>query len=267
MAYSFPEKVFPSRINPYLRCPLQFKYKNDDEIEVEFEERPATFIGKAIHDALERFFDISATPIDQRESIDTRDLIREMWGEVKNNQTGESFTREEREKLFGSREQERAFGLKSVRILNNYLRGADLTTVPLELEDWIDCELGEFILAGRVDRLDQEDDGTIAIWDYKTGKLPYHKKIEEMMKHSFQIPIYSIIASKRYPGAEKIRAGLIYVKYSKTYDKVWERDELKELENEIEGKLKEVKERKEFPPKKNKLCDWCDYKDMCPIYE
>lgn len=265
--YKFPDKIFPSRVTPYLKCPLKFKYKNDDEIKVEFVERPATFMGTVIHDTLENIFDITETPIEKRDKVDVREMVRDVWRTVQNKNTRQPLTKEERTELFGSREQERAFGLKSINIIKNFLAGADLSIVPLALEEWVQCDADEFTLAGRVDRVDQESDDEIAIWDYKTGKLPYHKNIKKMMEHDFQIPIYSVIAGKRYPGAKRIRAGLIYVQYSKVYDIVWEREELEELENDLIKQLKDIKNQDKFPPKLNKLCPWCDYKDICPAYE
>ncbi len=267
MAYRFPKKIFPSRVTPFLRCPFQFKCKNDPEIEVEFEETPATFTGKVIHNVLEEFFDISKLPIDKRKDVDIASMVRKAWGEVEKNGEKRAFTREEREEIFGSREQERAFGLKTINIINNFLAGVDTSVVPLALEEWMDAEAGEFTLAGRVDRVDQESKETVAVWDYKSGKLPYYKNIKDMMEHNFQIPIYSVVAASLYPAAKKIRAGLIYVKYSRVFDITWTKDEIKEMKEGLVSKFKEIKNTKEFPPRPNKLCPWCDYKDICPAYD
>ncbi len=268
MAYKFPDKIFPSRVTPFLRCPFQFKCKNDKEIEVEFVETPATFTGKVIHNVLEKFFDISRVPLDEREKVDIAQMVREAWAEMtKNGGDRSAWTGEERRELFGSRSQERAYGLKTIIMIKNFLAGTDLSAVPLAVEEWMDCEVDNFTLAGRIDRIDQESSETIAVWDYKTGKLPYHKSIEKMMEQDFQVPIYSVVAGECYPGAEKIRAGLIYVKYSRIFDMVWTREEIGELKEKLIGKLKKIKETEEFPPRLNKLCPWCDYKDICPAYK
>jgi len=267
MAYEFPKKIFPSRVTPFLRCPFQFKCKNDPEIEVEWEETPASFTGKVIHDVLEKFFDIKEVPIDQRKDVDLKNMVREAWRDVEKNGERRPMTREEREGIFGSREQERAYGLKTISILNNFLAGTDLEAVPVALEEWMDCRADDFLLAGRIDRVDQETDDRVAVLDYKSGKLPFHKSIKAMMKENLQIPIYSVIAAKRYPAAKEVRAGLIYVKHSRVFDITWTRDELKEMEKELVKKLSDIKSQKEYPPMLNKLCPLCDYKDMCSAYE
>lgn len=267
MAYQFPKKIFPSRVTPYLRCPFKFKCKNDKEIEVEFVEKPATFVGKVIHSVLEEFFDISKVPMEERREADIGKMVRKTWARIPNNNPNQKFwTREERIDLFGSREQERVFGLKTIRLLKNYLSQADLSVVPLCLEDWMDCEVEEFRLAGKIDRVDQPSEEMVAVWDYKTGKLPFHKDLRKIMKENLQIPIYSVIALEQYPFAERIRAGLIYVRHSRVFDIIWKREEVEKLKQKLVKKFRHIKKTESFPPQPNKLCPWCDYKDICPAY-
>ena len=256
MAYIFPEKIFPNTLNCYLQCPFKFKCHNDKDIKLEFVEKPESFVGKIMHMVLKDFFDITKTPINQRKDQDLGKILRYYWARYLN--------AEKRIKLFGSIEQERAFGVKAVATLNNYISSADLSVVPLSLEDWMECNAGEFVIAGRIDRIDQGSNASISVWDYKTGKLPYHNSIEKMMAEDLQIPIYAIIGSKLNPFAEKVRAGLIYVKYSKVYDIVWTRDELKEIESKIIAIIRRARDENDFQPRINKLCHWCEYKKRCP---
>ncbi len=265
MAYIFPEKIFANALTYYLRCPFKFKCHNDKEIKAEFIEDPESFVGKVMHMVLNDFFDVAKTPIDKRKDQDLGKMLKYSWARViKNKWSDEYWTAEERIKLFGSAEQEKAFGLKTIAILNNYISSVDLSILPLSLEDWIECNVGEFVIGGRIDRIDQDSESSIAVWDYKTGKLPYHNNVEKMMEEDLQVPIYAIIASKRNPFAEKIRAGLIYIKYSKVYDVVWIKDELKEIENKIIATIKKAKDDNDLLPRINKLCPWCEYKGTCP---
>ena len=66
------------------------------------------------------------------------------------------------------------------------------------------------------------------------------------------------------PFAKEIRAGLIYVKYSKVFDIVWDKEQLMEIENRIITVIKKAKEENAFLPRINKLCPWCEYKELCP---
>jgi len=265
MAYIFPPKIYPNTLNCYLRCPFKFKCHNDKEIKAKFIESPESFVGKIMHMVLKDFFDINETPINERKNQDLGKMLKHSWARVpKNDWNKEYWSAEERIKLFGSEEQEKTFGLKAIIMLNNYISGADLSVIPLSLEDWMEYSLGEFILAGRIDRIDQDSPSSISVWDYKTGKLPYHNSIEKMMVEDSQVPIYAIISSKLNPFAEKIRAGLIYVKYSRVYDIVWTKNDLKHIENRIISDIKKAQNENDFQPKINTLCPWCEYKEICP---
>lgn len=265
MAYLFPQKIFPSALNHYLRCPLKFKCYNDKEIKAEYIERPETFIGKVIHAVLKDFFDIKKTPIDKRKSQNVGLMVKYVWARLeKDSWSKEYWTAEERIKLFGSMEQEKAFGINAITMLSNYLAKADLSIVPIALEDWMECDVDGFKIAGRIDRIDQDSDSAISVWDYKTGKLPFHSGIEKIIEEDLQIPFYAIIASQLYPFAKKIRAGLIYLKHSKVYDAVWAKEEIKDLEKKVIEVLEQAKNDTSFLPKINKLCPYCEYLSVCP---
>jgi len=265
MAYIFPGKIFPSALNAYIQCPFKFKCQNDKSVKAKFIENPESFVGKIVHLVLETFFDIKKVPINKRKNQDIGQMVRSSWARLpKGSWSSTCWNAKEREDLFGSIEQEKAFGLKAITMVKNYISKADLSIIPLSLEDWMQCSIDEFVIAGRIDRIDQNSESSISIWDYKTGKLPFYDNIDEIIKNDPQIPIYAIIASKLYPFAEKIRAGLIYIKYSKIYDITWNRDELKEVENKIIKIIKEAKNNTDFLPRINNLCPWCEYKDICP---
>jgi len=265
MAYSFPQKIFPSALNYYIKCPFKFKCHNDKEIKAEYIERPETFVGKVIHAVLKDFFDIKKTPIDKRKKQDIASMVKHVWARMeKSSWDKEYWTADERTKLFGSAEQEKAFGIDAITMLRNYLSEADLSVVPLALEDWVECDVNGFKIAGRIDRIDQDSNSIISVWDYKTGKLPFRSSVEEIIKEDFQIPFYAIIASRLYPFAQKIRAGLIYLKYSKVYDAAWAKEEIKDLDKKVVEVLEHAKNDTSFLPRINKLCPYCEYLNVCP---
>ena len=265
MAYIFPQKIFPSALSSYIQCPFKFKCHNDKEVKAKFIESPESYVGKIVHLFLENFFDIKKIPINERKNQDISQTIRHLWARVpKSNWSSTCWSAEERKELFGSVEQEKAFGLKAIAMVENYISKADLSIVPLSLEDWMQCSVGDFVIAGRIDRIDQDSESSISIWDYKTGKLPFYDSIEKIIEKDPQIPIYAIIASNLNPFANKVKVGLIYIKYSKIYDITWTKDELKEVENKIIKIIKEVKNNTDFSPRINNLCPWCEYKNICP---
>ena len=265
MAYKFPEKIFPQNLNYYLQCPLKFKCHNDKEIKAEFIEKPESYTGKVMHLVLKHLFDVRQVPADKRKEQEIGQLVRYFWARMpKDKYGGNYWNSQDRRELFGSEEQEKSFGLQTIAILNNYIVKADLAATPLFLEDWMDCRIGEFTISGRIDRIDQDSDSSISIWDYKSGKLPFYDKVEKIIEEDIQIPVYAVIASKRNPFAEKIRAGLIYIKYSKIFDIIWTKDELTEIENRIVAIINKARSENRFLPRINNLCPWCEYRAICP---
>ena len=265
MAYKFPEKIFPNAINTYLQCPFKFKCQCDADVKAEFVDTPENFVGKAMHLALQDFFDISKIPVPERKNQDIGKLLRQAWARIpKSGWSKECWDASDRAKLFGSVEQEKAFGLQSIAVLSNYVAGADLSVVPLSLEDWMECKLGDFRVAGRIDRIDQDSPTEISVWDYKTGKLPFHGTMEKIIQEDLQAPIYAVIASKLFSFVEKVKSGLIYIKYSKVYSKVWTKHELAEAEKGIVSCIEKAKGDSNFEARVNKLCPWCEYINVCP---
>lgn len=266
MAYKFPDKIFPNAINTYLQCPFKFKCQSDPDVKAEFVDTPENFVGKAMHQALQDFFDISKISVEERKSQDIGQLLRQAWARIpKSGWSKDVWTAKDRAELFGSVDQEKAYGLQAVAVLSNYILSADLSVIPLALEDWMDCKVGSFKIAGRVDRIDQDSKTAISVWDYKTGKLPFHETIDKIIQEDLQVPIYAVIASKLFPFVQTIKSGLIYLKYSKEYTKVWTREELKQVEREIITAINKAKEDTSFAPRLNKLCPWCEYINVCPL--
>jgi CRISPR/Cas system-associated exonuclease Cas4 (RecB family) len=258
MSYKFPEKIYPNTINTYLQCPFKFKCHCDRDVKAEFVESSESFVGKAIHLALKDFFDVSKVPMEKRKNQDAGKMLRTAWARVpKNEWLNELWSAEERANLFGSKDQEKVFGLQAIIMLKNYISSADLSAVP--------CSLGEFKIAGRIDRIDQDSESAVSVWDYKTGKLPFHDTLEKRMEEDLQVPMYAVIASKLNPFADKIRVGLIYIKYSKIYETTWTKEQLKELEDKILTAIRKAKSDTEMAPHINKLCAWCEYMKVCPV--
>jgi RecB family exonuclease len=176
------------------------------------------------------------------------------------------WTAADRAKLFGSKEQEKAYGLQAISILENYLATADLSVVPLALEGWLQCRLDGVTLRGRIDRIDQISEREIAVIDYKTGKLPFHSSGKKFMESGdFQLPIYAIIAGRLYPFAQTIRTALVYLKFSQVLEHTWTRAELEEHTPAVLEFIETIRHEQNFEPTPNPLCGWCEYRGICPL--
>lgn len=267
--YQFPKKIFPTNLNRYLQCHFKWKCYNDPDLKPPFVYSIATFTGKAIHLALYKVFDISQTPIQDRlskKALSTK--FDKAWDGVEKNR-GVVFTEEDKKKLFGSKEQEDAYKIQAKEKLLLYLSNLEDYTkiVPIMLEDWIDCNVGEFFIGSRIDRLDVFD-SSIKVIDYKSGKKPYENSLDDIIKKDSQMVFNAIILLKRYPKAPEIEACLDYVSHCFTCGAIWTRTRVMEMERKLLAILQKIKNTKEFRPCKNPLCNWCEFKGIeCPLYK
>ena len=98
-------------------------------------------------------------------------------------------------------------------------RRKDLVRVETEVVGALDIQIANgFRLTARADRIDLCEDGTIVIYDYKTGKPPTAKQVEKLF--SPQLPLEAAIASGggfAKLGAPQVR-GLQYVYASGRHD-------------------------------------------------
>jgi putative RecB family exonuclease len=266
--YQFPLKVFPNHLNDFARCPRKFRCGCDPEVKVPFEANQETFIGKAMHAALRAFFDLRKLPMHDRRPDRIRDLLRNAWSRLPKGFGSAYWTPAERRQLFGSTEQERACGQHAFAVLENFLSRADLSVVPLILEEWLTCTTDGVTLGGCIDRIDQDGESAISVWDYKTGKPPFHKTAQDLIESGdYQLPLYGIIAGQRFPFAQKVRVGLIYVATSEVQQLTWTREELDRVKEAVAAFILRMKSEDKFAPRINPLCDWCAYQDTCPAQE
>jgi hypothetical protein len=219
-----------------------------------------------MHVALRRFFDVRQVPLSERRPERIGELLRNAWSRLPKGVSRDGvWSRTDRVQLFGSLEQERSCGLQAISALENYLLQTNLSVVPLALETWLDFPVNGVTLAGRIDRIDQEGERGVAVWDYKTGKLPYYKTAQEIIDAGdYQLPLYALLAGRRFPHADVVRAGLIYVRFNEVYQLNWTRNELTGITEEVLGFVGKMKAEQEFAPTVNALCPWCEYREGCP---
>jgi putative RecB family exonuclease len=264
--FRFPLKLYSSHLNNFRQCPRKFRCTQDDDLRVPFQQTVECFVGSAIHAALRGFFDIRRLPMHERRPEQIGGLLRNSWSRIpKGHGEYGVWSAADRLRLFGSKEQERACGQLAISFLEAYLASTDLSVLPLALEDWFEGTIHGVTLAGRIDRIDRVGDRGIAVWDYKTGKRPFHKTAQEIIDEgNYQLPLYGIIAAMRFPAAEIIRVGEIYVRFNEVYKLTWTRENLEQITEDVLDFVARMKAEQEFAPQPNALCPWCDYREDCP---
>jgi putative RecB family exonuclease len=126
------------------------------------------------------------------------------------------------------------------------------------LEHTFQCEIAGTGLTGRIDRVDETDDGYVIV-DYKTG----NPKSQELADKSLQLSIYALAMSKRGP----VKA-LIFQNMADNTAIVSQRssESLRNAEAKIETAAAGIAEGA-FEPTPGTHCNWCGYRSICPVKE
>ena len=245
-----------SRLSSFENCAKKFQYRYVLKIPAQSEGIEA-FVGKRVHEILERlyvFVDQGMVPgvekVVQRYHALYDEHVHPGLRIVKADMTADDY---------------RMNGERCVRNFyrQNYPFDGDET---LALEERVVFDLdeaGEYKMQGIIDRLVRKRDGTIEIQDYKTGRwVPSQKKLDE----DRQLALYQIGVAKQYGERESIRLVWHYVLSGKVRTSTRTPEQLDALRQDTIQVIDRVRSETEYKPKKNTLCDWCEYKSICPLF-
>lgn len=241
----------PSRAGDFKLCPQLFKFKAIDKIET-----PPTVYqarGTTAHLALQRLFD---EPKHDRTPDHLYDLFRSAWLELKD---------QEFPRLFSTVEEEREWGIESLSILANYFGVEDPTTFdPLDRELDMTQALGPLTIRGILDRMEDRPEGLV-ITDYKTGKAPPERYA---IPAFFALKIYALLIRER-TGRTPAALRLLYLNGPTVYQIPVSDGQLDAMERQLQAlwdAINRAIESGNFPPRPSRLCDWCQYRNICPAF-
>ena len=247
-----------SRLETFVNCPLRFRYQYIDKVAAPLEKGIEAFLGTVVHDALEKLY----TDIKFQKNVSLEGLLeyfREQW---KRNWNDEIVIVR---KGYGQRE----FRKMGEKFLTDYFRRYrpfnQGRTIALEKRVMIRLDPeGRYRLQGYIDRLTDAGNGVYEIHDYKTNSnLP----VREYIKNDRQLALYALAVRNDYPDVRKIRL----VWHFLAFDKEWVLEktdrEFEELRKETIELIKRIEKEEKFSPKVSKLCDWCQFRPVCPKWK
>ncbi|WP_083090286.1 RecB family exonuclease [Actinomyces vulturis] len=245
----------PSRAKDFMQCPLLFRLRTIDHM-----PEPgslATHKGTVVHGVLERLYDL---PPHDRTVEAAHELLPSQW-EAHQDNNPDVFD------LFDDPDEVEPWLDEARALLETYFTVENPTFLqPAERELMVEVENESgLLLRGFVDRLDISPQGDMRVVDYKTGKAPSPRFMEDAL---FQMRFYGL-ALWRLRGRMPRRLQLIYLRDGKvlTHDPV-ERD-LKRTSAKLDSLWSEIEQcttSGRFAPRQTKLCDWCAHKALCPLF-
>jgi DNA helicase-2/ATP-dependent DNA helicase PcrA len=229
-------------VQSYSTCPMKFKLERDWRIPGE--AAAAMQYGFAIHTVLKHYYDPAAHA--QEMSID--DAIQAFRHEFAKGYIDDPVQR----KMYEER------GEDQLRTLLNASPRGSVNVIAAEHK--FSFKLGGREIRGRIDRIDQLEEGVVRVIDYKTGAPKDRKFAEE----SLQLSIYAMAVAQMNLSPRE----LVLVNVQDNSHAVAGRTakQLDTARQEIEDAAEGIS-RSEFDPTPGSHCRWCDYKSLCPATE
>lgn len=234
-------KLSASAIERYQRCPLSYKLG----LEWKLPEEPAANMqyGAAMHSALLGYFDA----LRNGRQMPAEDVVR-------------CFRDEFRKAKIGDELQRRLYERDGAQQLRTFLESP--AAIPqgriAMLEHKFQCKIAGTDITGRIDRVDETDDGYVIV-DYKTG----NPKPQHLADKSLQLSIYALAMSANRP----VKA-LIFQNMADNTAIVSRRspESLQKAEAEIAAAASGIAEGR-FWAREGSHCNWCGYRSICPVKE
>ncbi len=228
-------KISYSRINTYLFCPHKYKliYLENKYIPLNGD----ISFGNSVHKTLDSFY--KSGNYSYESLMDSLNTCWESSGYETNQQAYVSY-------------------LRAVDVLKNFWETyGKYPPKKISTEHNFKSEIGKYPFIGIIDRIDEYEDGTRELVDYKTHKIIWE---QEKIDNDLQLSLYCY-ACKVALGFIPDRIAIYFLSHNK---KIYTTRNEEQINNAIKLSV-EVAEKinnNEFEPNKDK-CAYCDFKSSC----
>lgn len=249
----------PSRVGTYEGCPQKYKLHYLDKVKVP--ERPTieTHLGSSVHSALEDLYRqiLQAGRVPSLEQVHGfyDSAWEKEWSDamviVRAEYSAEDYRRQGRDYLDRYYQKWHPFN----------------QTATIDLEKKVELELADGAepvkVMGYIDRLARAPDGWYEVHDYKTSRsLPTMAELEA----DPQLGFYALAVKAMWPDIPGVRLVWHYVAFGETLVVVPTEENLRGVRDRLLARIRAAAAATEFPPNVTRLCDWCEYKVVCPAW-
>ena len=246
-----------SSLSCFETCPKQYHFRYIEKIRVDLDGIEA-FMGKQVHEILERLYLFVADG-----KVPSLDRVLSRY-----RQNWEERFDADRIRIVRSGTEPGFYRGNGARCIENYYRrhypfDAD-ETLGLEkrIRFQIDAE-GKYRINGVIDRLVRAPDGALEIHDFKTGaRVPSQARLDA----DRQLGLYEIGVREHLDEAGEIRLVWHYVLSNQRRTSVRTPEQLADLRAATAATIDRIRDESDWSPRPGPLCDWCDYKEICPVF-
>ena len=244
-----------SQLSTFEECPLKYKLRYRDKIKRDTEGIEA-FLGTMVHETLRKCYnDVRLTRLDS-----LRDLLF-YYNNIWQQNWRDSIVITKKDLTPGHYQ---ALGKKMIETY--YRRYAPFDSdITISTEMGLKFALGDgnkYRMTGYIDRLSRTSDGSYEIHDYKTSAyLPSQQDVDS----DWQLGLYHIGIQKRWPDIKNIRLIWHYLAFDRELVSYRTPDAVSGLVQNTKSLIDEIESMSEFLPRESRWCDWCEYRDLCPL--
>ncbi|MEC9487931.1 MAG: PD-(D/E)XK nuclease family protein [Halanaerobium sp.] len=249
------QHLFPSALRLYQQCPKRYYF--------EYIERrhtpttPALFIGDRVHKALEEVYEL---PQEERTLEKLQDLLRHAWGApLPRVMTA-------RDEAFSDTEEEKQAGQEGLALLKNFFQNKRyFWREPMLREKLLTWDTADgYYFGAKVDRVDQKEDGTLEIIDYKTGQVPDKKRIEINADFQIALPMQYLAVQNNYDQRITRVAGY-FLRENTFIEYEINPENLRQAKELIRQLADRIKDDQEYLPQRSALCHYCPFEEECLV--
>jgi putative RecB family exonuclease len=247
-----------SKLETFEQCRLKYKYRYLDKIIPEIPKSIEAHLGSMVHETLEWLYTKVMGKI-VPSITDVIDFYSEKWCEniprdfliVRKDMKSEDY-----------------FNRGVEFLVNYYLKHQPFLDNTISTEHKIEMNLdktGDKKLIGYIDRLvDNLEKNEIEIHDYKTSASVMSK---EKIENSRQLALYSLAIKETFGKDKKVSMVWHFLAHDMKISLSRTNEQLENLRKEVIELINNIEQTKDFPANKSRLCDWCEYRDICEAWK
>ena len=255
MGLQIPGSITASKVSSFKECGLAFRLSVIEKI-----PQPITIWtlrGTLAHSVLDRLYFRYDPELRTRGRAD--ELVDEVWKEAISEGTIADLLGDDQNSATMN-----SLYRETKSLVRNDFDAEDPTQVnAMATEVKFETQLGGVTLRGVIDRLDRNEDGSLTVTDYKTGKLPGEVQENERLAGVY---FYALLCEKVLNERPKT-VQLIYLKDATRIIATPTEQVIKGLTSKTEAIWKAVCnacEKEDFRPRPSRLCRFCCYQTLCP---
>jgi len=236
-------RISYSAYDTFNRCPAKYKFQYVDRISIP--KKAELAFGSLIHEVVQ--LALKKDPIIP--SVDELiAFLKDHWDES----------------VFSSEKEAQQYFDMAQNMIRNFhasLKPGFRNIIATEKRFYIPLN-EKHTLSGAIDRIDKLPFGAFEVIDYKTSKtMPDQGHVDA----DKQLGIYRFAIMNLWPEAKDVRLTLYYLKHNQQITTTRTDEDAETLKNEFIEVAEKIEQEKEFAPKRNSFCDWCDYQHLCPL--